>query len=120
MRLKSNAKPAKGSVRDAAAKRRNRDPCGDTNSFNATVLSNNLRIGEIDVPVRLLYGTSDAIYEQPEAGRQQRNMFTGSDDVTTLDTLDWHDATLISEDVTDEVGRLKQQPGKAAQRPLAL
>lgn len=73
---------AKRSVAMAASDRRNRDPCGDAGSLTPAVVADNAQAGEIDVPVLLLYGTSDAIYEQPQAGEQQRDLFTGSDDVT--------------------------------------
>lgn len=69
-------------VAKRASDRRNRDPCGDAGSLTPTVLANNARVAEINGPVLLLYGTSDAIYEQPQAGEQQRDLFTGSSDVT--------------------------------------
>jgi dihydrofolate reductase len=31
---------------------------------------------------------------------------------TTLETVEWHNSTLIKGDVAEEIGRLKQQPGK--------
>jgi pimeloyl-ACP methyl ester carboxylesterase len=70
------------SIADAAAAMRRADPCGDTNSFTPTVLLDNQRVSQIRVPVLLLYGTSDAIYQEPQAGETQRGMFTGSHDVT--------------------------------------
>ena len=66
----------------AAAAMRNRDPCGDSGSLTPAAVTNYRAISEIDIPVLLLYGTSDAIYEQPGAGEQQRDLFSGSDDVT--------------------------------------
>ncbi|HEX8075472.1 MAG TPA: alpha/beta hydrolase [Thermoleophilaceae bacterium] len=75
----TSAEPA---VAAAAAALRNRDPCGDTNSFTPTVVSNNQHGGEIRVPALLLYGTSDAIYQQPQAGEAQRDLLSGSPDVT--------------------------------------
>jgi alpha-beta hydrolase superfamily lysophospholipase len=36
----------------------------------------------IAVPVLLLYGTADPAYQQPQAGQDQRNLFSGSKDVT--------------------------------------
>lgn len=32
----------------------------------------------------LLYGLGDALFDQPTAGRNQRRLFTGSDDVTLV------------------------------------
>jgi alpha-beta hydrolase superfamily lysophospholipase len=34
------------------------------------------------VPVLLMYGTGDAVYDQPQAGDDQRRLFTGGHDVT--------------------------------------
>ena len=56
-------------VADAAAALRNRDPCGDIASFTPAVALNNVRVPEIKTPVLLLYGTADAIYEQPARRR---------------------------------------------------
>lgn len=69
-------------IADRAAALRNRDPCGDTGSLTPAVVANNSGVPEIAVPALLLYGTSDAIYEQPSAGEGQRDLFSGSDDVT--------------------------------------
>lgn len=69
-------------VADAAAAIRNRDPCGDTASLTPAVIANNAGVPEVEVPVLLLYGTADAIYEQPAAGEQQEQLFSGSSDVT--------------------------------------
>jgi dienelactone hydrolase len=73
---------AEQAVADQAAAMRNRDPCGDATSLTPAVISNNLNVPRIEAPVLLLYGTSDAIYEQPAAGEQQRRLFSGSKDVT--------------------------------------
>lgn len=69
-------------VQEAAAARRNRDPCGDATSLTPAAVTNYSNLAAIDVPVLLLYGTSDAVYDQPAAGEQQRGAFSGSDDVT--------------------------------------
>lgn len=61
---------------------RNRDPCGDIASFTPAVALNNVRVPEIKTPVLLLYGTADAIYEQPGAGEEQRKLFSASADAT--------------------------------------
>jgi pimeloyl-ACP methyl ester carboxylesterase len=73
---------AEPGVADAAAAMRNRDPCGDAATLTPAVVSNNQHAGEITVPALLLYGTSDAIYEQPAAGEAQRSLLSGSPDVT--------------------------------------
>lgn len=69
-------------VADQAAAMRSPDPCGDVVLLTPAVMNSHLRVREISVPVLLLYGTSDAIYEQPMAGQDQRRLFSGSDDVT--------------------------------------
>lgn len=74
-----SAEPA---VADRATAMRNRDPCGDVESTVAVIATNTQRLGEVKVPVLLLYGTSDAIYDQPSAGEAQRRMFTASQDVS--------------------------------------
>lgn len=73
---------APASVADRAAAMRNRDPCGDVNSTVATIATNARRLGEVKAPVLMLYGTEDAVYDQPSAGESQRRMFSGSDDVS--------------------------------------
>lgn len=69
-------------VLDAALPRRNSDPCGDVSSTPQLLVANNQGVGSIQVPVLLLFGTDDAIYEQPSAGESQRELFGGSSDVT--------------------------------------
>ncbi|MDX6412557.1 MAG: hypothetical protein QOE91_2073 [Gaiellaceae bacterium] len=69
-------------VADAATAMRNRDPCGDVQSLAAAVAMNQANAPSIAVPVLLLYGTADPAYQQPQAGQDQRNLFSGSKDVT--------------------------------------
>ena len=69
-------------VADAATAMRNRDPCGDVQSLAAAVATNQANAPSIAVPVLLLYGTADPAYQQPQAGEDQRNLFSGSKDVT--------------------------------------
>lgn len=65
-----------------AADLRNRDPCGDAASQIAAITTNSNRIGALTLPVLLVYGTDDAIFEQPVAGENQKKAFSGSKDVT--------------------------------------
>jgi alpha-beta hydrolase superfamily lysophospholipase len=65
----------------AATWLRNRDPCGDVSSLTPASAHNGARQGEIDVPVLLLWGEADAVYE-PGTGEQEATKFSGSDDVT--------------------------------------
>jgi pimeloyl-ACP methyl ester carboxylesterase len=68
----------------AAADRRNPDPCGDTSSQATAIGVDQARAGEIAVPVLMVYGLSDAVYDQPSAGEQQRARYSASHDVTAL------------------------------------
>lgn len=92
-------------VASAAAALRNRDPCGDTNSFTPAVSLNNVAVPEVDSPVLLLYGTGDAIYDQPAAGEGQRTLFSGSEDVT-LEFFEGAGHALTLESQAPEVGRV--------------
>ena len=70
-------------VLDAAVNMRNRNPCGDLTS--AALLANHHEntpvLGQIEVPVLLMYSDHDLIFTR-EGAEQQRAHFTGSDDLT--------------------------------------
>lgn len=68
----------------ASVARDNPDPCGDASSQPAVLATNQSAVREIAVPVLLLYGLRDAVNDQPAAGEQQRDLYTGSRDVTTV------------------------------------
>lgn len=72
-------------VVDALIAMRNRNPCGDlSSSFTASQLNGRPetgRLGEIDVPVLLIYEDDDVIFTR-EGAAQQANHFTGTDDLT--------------------------------------
>jgi pimeloyl-ACP methyl ester carboxylesterase len=68
-------------VVEAATALRNRDPCGDVESLAQAIALNNARIREIDVPILLLFGEADRIFE-PGAAERQRDAYSGSSDVT--------------------------------------
>ena len=72
-------------VLDAALRLRNRNPCGDLYSAATTSLYNAASgsLGEIHVPVLLIYEDEDIIYND-SAGPNQKARFTGSDDVTLV------------------------------------
>jgi pimeloyl-ACP methyl ester carboxylesterase len=61
---------------------RHPDPCGDVNSLVPVVATNKNRVGEIKVPVLLLYGKNDATLADG-AGDRQSAAYTGSKDVST-------------------------------------
>ena len=70
-------------VVDAAVSMRNRNPCGDLSS-SATVANYHEasgRLGDIEVPVLLVYSDHDLIFTT-EGAEQQKAHFTGTDDLT--------------------------------------
>ncbi|MFF0527949.1 alpha/beta hydrolase [Nocardia amikacinitolerans] len=67
----------------AAAPLRALNPCGDMVSLTAATLVDPVRLGEITVPVLILTGTRDRVFEVNRA-RFQGNLYTGSADVTTV------------------------------------
>ncbi len=73
---------AEARIANAVTATRNPDPCGDVNSLVPAIAANQANVGSIAVPVLLMYGTGDAVYDQPKAGEDQRKLFGGSKDVT--------------------------------------
>ena len=69
-------------VLEKSVSMRNRNPCGDLHS--AATMSNyhenGGRLGEIDVPVLLIYSDGDIIFTR-EGAEQQKAHFTGTDDL---------------------------------------
>jgi pimeloyl-ACP methyl ester carboxylesterase len=61
---------------------RHRDPCGDVNSNVPNIAADNAHVGEIKVPVLLLYGLNDPVMTS-DGQHQQSQMYTGSGDVRT-------------------------------------
>jgi pimeloyl-ACP methyl ester carboxylesterase len=74
----NSATPA---VVDLVTSMRNRDPCGDAASLTPATGVNSMKNGEIDVPILLLFGEKDAVFE-PGAGEKQRDSYTSSPEVT--------------------------------------
>jgi pimeloyl-ACP methyl ester carboxylesterase len=70
-------------VMNGALRLRNRNPCGDLTSSASGAASNanSGQLGEINVPVLLIYEDQDIIYTQ-DGARQQQALFTGTDDLT--------------------------------------
>ncbi|HEX8082988.1 MAG TPA: alpha/beta hydrolase [Solirubrobacteraceae bacterium] len=60
---------------------RNRDPCGDAASLTPATGVNSMHNGEIAVPILLLFGEKDSVF-QPGAGETQRDSYTSSPEVT--------------------------------------
>ncbi len=57
------------------------DPCGQIESVTAGIGNDVLRLGEIDVPVLLVFGTRDAVFPPPAILQQELRYF-GSPEVT--------------------------------------
>ncbi|WP_052313609.1 alpha/beta hydrolase [Nocardia thailandica] len=70
-------------VAAAAAPLRALNPCGDMVSLTEATLVDPARLGEITVPVLVLTGTEDRVFDVNRA-RFHGELFTGSGDVTTV------------------------------------
>jgi hypothetical protein len=76
----ADAEPA---VVDAALALRQRDPCGDVATLIPAVVSSGARSRDIAIPVALVFGLADAVF-QPNAGRDQAGRYGASRDVTAF------------------------------------
>lgn len=72
---------ASADVVSAVTSMRNRDPCGDASTLTPATVVNGANQNQIDVPVLLLFGEEDAIF-QDGAAESEAQAFSGSDDVT--------------------------------------
>ncbi|HEX8206388.1 MAG TPA: alpha/beta hydrolase [Solirubrobacteraceae bacterium] len=68
-------------VQEAATALRNRDPCGDVSTLTPATAHNAARQADIKLPVLLVFGGADAVYETG-TGEKEAAAFTGSDDVS--------------------------------------
>jgi hypothetical protein len=67
----------------AAAALRVLGPCGEPQSALAGVAADQANLGEVKLPVLLVYGTRDAFFDDPRAaGASQRQLYSGSPDAT--------------------------------------
>jgi hypothetical protein len=58
-------------------------PCGEPQSALAAIAADQASLGEVKVPVLLVYGTKDAFFDDPRsAGAQQKGLYSGTSDVT--------------------------------------
>lgn len=64
----------------AATAMRNRDPCGDNATLARIAVVNSLNLEKISVPVLLVFGENDAVF-QDGAAENQAERFSGSADV---------------------------------------
>ncbi len=59
------------------------DPCGQIESVPAGIAADVLHLGEIDVPVLVMFGSADAVFGPPAlAGKQEAARYVGSPEVT--------------------------------------
>jgi hypothetical protein len=73
------------SVVDTAFSLRNRDPCGDGGSLATAIATDNANNSHLAMPILLVYGEKDALWENPPAtAEKQRDMYTSSNDVSVL------------------------------------
>lgn len=72
-------------VARAATEHRVKDPCGRLGSAIPNAVSDNALLATVSVPVLLVYGHNDALFQDNPAGtRLQRAHFVGSKDVTDI------------------------------------
>jgi pimeloyl-ACP methyl ester carboxylesterase len=70
-------------VFERALELRNRDPCGDIGSLATATQLNQRRVGDIDVPVFMLHGLDDVVFEDPRAaGAEQERLYAGAPEIT--------------------------------------
>jgi pimeloyl-ACP methyl ester carboxylesterase len=69
-------------VVEAAIRQRQPDPCGNGGSLAQTLSLDRIALGDIDVPVLLVYGMEDGYRPQPSSGQGHAERFTGSPSVT--------------------------------------
>lgn len=80
-----NFHDADPAIVEAVTAIRPKDPCGRAGSAVPNLVTDNLLLNMVDVPVFLVYGEKDAIFEATPIGtRVQRHRFMGSDDVKDL------------------------------------
>jgi len=75
-------KDADPAVVERATAKRNRDPCGDNATLARVAVVNQLGVKSITVPVLLVFGDKDAVF-QAGAMQDQAALFEGSSSVTT-------------------------------------
>jgi pimeloyl-ACP methyl ester carboxylesterase len=58
-------------------------PCGEPQSAFQTIGADVASLHELTIPVLLVYGRKDALFDQPGAGENQARLFAGTPDLTT-------------------------------------
>lgn len=66
----------------AATAARTRTPCGEPESAVQSIADDQVELSLLTIPVLLVYGTADALWNQPQSGRMQTLHYTSSHDVT--------------------------------------
>ncbi len=98
---------------DAISELRNLNPCGDTATFAAGAMTNLKSIASIDVPVLVIIGKEDALFPPP-SGRTQRDLFTGSPNVTLKQLSPSGHAVTVEETApqfSDAISRWRDREG---------
>ncbi|MGQ0623910.1 MAG: alpha/beta hydrolase [Sporichthyaceae bacterium] len=62
----------------------NPDPCGQIASIPAGINADVMHLGDIDVPVLVMFGTGEVVFPQPPSADQMAARYTGSPKVTKL------------------------------------
>ena len=91
------------------------DPCGQLSSIPAGIVADDTMLGQIDVPVQVIFGSADAVCgPQPYAADQQAARYTGSPQVTTTIIPDASHYPLVEANhlqVVDEVDAFLTENG---------
>jgi pimeloyl-ACP methyl ester carboxylesterase len=66
---------------------RTRDPCGDYSSVPQALVTDQVALKTVTVPVLLVFGANDALFPPP-AGERQKAMFSGSANVSLVSVPD--------------------------------
>lgn len=91
------------------------DPCGQLSSIPAGVAADEALLGQITVPVQVIFGSADAVFgPQPYAADQQAARYTGSPKVTKTIIPDASHYPLVEANhlqVVDEVAKFLAENG---------
>lgn len=83
----------------------NPDPCNQLLSLGPAVATDSLMLGQIDVPVLVMFGDADAVFPPPAADQQEAR-YTGSPEVTKVIIEDASHYPLIEANHLDAVAAI--------------
>lgn len=78
---------AEHTVADDIVARRNPDPCGDSGSFAQLIQRNQVGIGDVPLPVLIIFGRENLSWDADAAAAQQAQLFASSPE-TTVHVID--------------------------------